>query len=664
MADTTAADITSEHPAAPNLNSSAISNRPLNDDNSSPFFLSTGDHPRLVLVSTVLNGSNYQSWKRGITMVLVAKNKIAFIDGSLPRPEIGNTLLNSWLRCNNMVMSRLVNSEERQHSLGSTKTTPLSTASSSMPNHPPRAKKPRPSCSNCGKPGHIVDKCYFLHWFSPDGHLIPSDLSTQCQHLISLLSQQLSNNTPHVDLAVMAPAASNRIPKKICRKIDAMVRRFWWTGGLQKNHFFAATRWESLCQPKQRGGLGFRKFDKSFVLGKPFGRWKRSKPWIPWLGYEEFRKTMEEIRFKAPTLRTVSDLFLQSQGVWNQRYVCYLFGDSLGMQITSIEIVGDLGKDRLVWKRTPSGCFLAKEAYWADLEHRFGEAQKVWKLIWSSRIHLRAGLFLWRMCSDVLPTIDKLGRVDENWCLLCNCAAGSSLHIFFECSLTRSVWFGAPIPLRIEGLQGGNVLARIQDMCCNLSEEEASRLLVYGYVIWDTIWKFRNSRLFGGKCRDSLSLLVEVRKRFEEFYGITSLVATKVPQQAIQFVHRAPFNSKILVTDGSFKDGCCGLAAVGIERNTSAWNYVCRSSEGISALDVELKAIAMALHRLPDWKLAAGFSNILKLVKSFDQCFFCFAKCDCITGVNDLAFRARTGNVMDLCCLGEGLPPVNPMLFG
>ncbi|KAF4362925.1 hypothetical protein F8388_002355 [Cannabis sativa] len=382
------------------------------------------------------------------------------------------------------------------------------------------------------------------------------------------------------------------------------------------------------------------------------------QPWIPWLGYEEFRKTMEEIRVKAPTLRTVSDLFLQSQGVWNQR--------------------------------TPSGCFSAKEAYWADLEHRFGEAQKVWKLIWSSRIHLRAGLFLWRMCSDVLPTRDKLGRVDENWCLLCNCAAESSLHIFFECSLTRSVWFGAPIPLRIEGLQGGNVLARIQDMCCNLSEEEASRLLVYGYVIWDTIWKFRNSRLFGGKCRDSLSLLVEVRKRFEEFYGITSLVATKVPQQAIQFLHRAPFNSKILVTDGSFKDGCCCLAAVGIERNTSAWNYVCRSSEGISALDVELKAIAMALQwvagqgwnsvtlfsdclvavnalnnsRLPDWKLAAGFSNILKLVKSFDQCFFCFAKRDCITGVNDLAFRARTGNVMDLCCLGEGLPPVNPMLFG
>ncbi|XP_030479061.1 uncharacterized protein LOC115696292 [Cannabis sativa] len=79
------------------------------DDPSSPFFLSTGDHPGLILVTTVLTGTNYQPWKRGITMALTAKNKIAFINGSIPRPEPGIPTLNSWLRCNNMVMSWLVN---------------------------------------------------------------------------------------------------------------------------------------------------------------------------------------------------------------------------------------------------------------------------------------------------------------------------------------------------------------------------------------------------------------------------------------------------------------------------------------------------------------------------------------------------------------------------
>ncbi|KAM6557548.1 hypothetical protein CsatB_004567 [Cannabis sativa] len=393
MADHTTAEINSDHPPAPNHNSSAvprrhqqISNqnqepdlvpnqetsataadnntaipavRDLTEDHSSPFFLSTGDHPGLVLVSTVLTGTNYQAWKRGITMALIAKNKIAFINGSLPRPETGNSSLNSWLRCNNMVMSWLVNSvspeiaqsimyfdlatdmwndladrfnegngprifqlqtqltrlqqgdlsvssyftklksiwdelkefqpitsctcgamkifldcynqnqvlqfltglnesfasvraqillneplpnlsrvfamiiqEERQRSLGSVEV-PLAAASSS--NNPLRNKKPRPSCSNCGKPGHLVDKCYFLHGFPPgygdkkkqeknkgkanlasctteksdaETSSLNNDLSTRCQQLISLLSQQLSNNT-NPEPAIITPAASN-----------------------------------------------------------------------------------------------------------------------------------------------------------------------------------------------------------------------------------------------------------------------------------------------------------------------------------------------------------------------------------------------------------------------------------------------------------------------
>ncbi|KAF4377966.1 hypothetical protein G4B88_004573 [Cannabis sativa] len=79
------------------------------------------------------------------------------------------------------------------------------------------------------------------------------------------------------------------------------------------------------------------------------------QPWIPWLSYEDFRKTMEGIRDKAPRLRTVSDLIIQNQGSWNKRYVCYLFGEALGMQISSIDIVGDLGKDRHGVKKNPFG---------------------------------------------------------------------------------------------------------------------------------------------------------------------------------------------------------------------------------------------------------------------------------------------------------------------
>lgn len=45
-----------------------------------------------------------------MTMALSAKNKIEFIDGSLLRPASNNPKHNVWIRCNDMVLSCLLNS--------------------------------------------------------------------------------------------------------------------------------------------------------------------------------------------------------------------------------------------------------------------------------------------------------------------------------------------------------------------------------------------------------------------------------------------------------------------------------------------------------------------------------------------------------------------------
>ncbi|XP_030478059.1 uncharacterized protein LOC115695109 [Cannabis sativa] len=105
--------------------------------------------------------------------------------------------------------------EERQHTLGSSDNPPLASSVCPPSTNPPRNKKPRPSCSHCGKLGHLVDKCFFIHGLPPGygdkkkadkgkaqaNHTsskhsadhttapnIPADLTSQCQQLISLLS--------------------------------------------------------------------------------------------------------------------------------------------------------------------------------------------------------------------------------------------------------------------------------------------------------------------------------------------------------------------------------------------------------------------------------------------------------------------------------------------
>ncbi|XP_073057276.1 uncharacterized protein [Primulina eburnea] len=84
------------------------------DDSSSPFYLKNGDHPGLNLVSHALTGTNYNTWMRAMSMALTAKNKLGFVNGSFSRPPNEDLQYGSWLRCNSMVISWILNSVNRE----------------------------------------------------------------------------------------------------------------------------------------------------------------------------------------------------------------------------------------------------------------------------------------------------------------------------------------------------------------------------------------------------------------------------------------------------------------------------------------------------------------------------------------------------------------------
>lgn len=88
--------------------------RPVVEDSSSPYFLHNGDHPGLVLVSHPLSGNNYNTWFRAMNMALIAKNKLGFVDGSIPQPTSEDLLYGAWRRCNSMVISWILNSVFRE----------------------------------------------------------------------------------------------------------------------------------------------------------------------------------------------------------------------------------------------------------------------------------------------------------------------------------------------------------------------------------------------------------------------------------------------------------------------------------------------------------------------------------------------------------------------
>jgi hypothetical protein len=58
------------------------------------------------------------------------------------------------------------------------------------------------------------------------------------------------------------------VPTVVCDKLDPTTRRFWWSPKKEKGRFLAWKSWDHLCNPKNLGGLGFRKakkFNEAFL---------------------------------------------------------------------------------------------------------------------------------------------------------------------------------------------------------------------------------------------------------------------------------------------------------------------------------------------------------------------------------------------------------------
>ena len=84
------------------------------EDSSSPYFLHNGDHPGLNLVSNLLTGANYHTWRRAMLMALTAKNKVGFVDGTISRPMSHDLIYGAWNRCNSMISSWIINAVSRE----------------------------------------------------------------------------------------------------------------------------------------------------------------------------------------------------------------------------------------------------------------------------------------------------------------------------------------------------------------------------------------------------------------------------------------------------------------------------------------------------------------------------------------------------------------------
>ena len=76
-----------------------------------PLFIHPSDGPNSISVSEKLVGAkNYRSWRRSMEIHLSTKQKLVFVQGTLTRLTDDPVKAEQWDSCNNLVISRIMNS--------------------------------------------------------------------------------------------------------------------------------------------------------------------------------------------------------------------------------------------------------------------------------------------------------------------------------------------------------------------------------------------------------------------------------------------------------------------------------------------------------------------------------------------------------------------------
>lgn len=240
------------------------------------------------------------------------------------------------------------------------------------------------------------------------------------------------------------------IPKRICSKLDALIRDFWWGKKDDSVRHLYLTAWSRICSPKQAGGLGFRLCHDTNSAFMAKLAWEilcsPHKPWVQliWARYLRGKKLLnsqveshgaswvwrgivanidkvrDHICYKVgnPTLLHIwedpwiptllhyrppleyklaagplhlHELISWNGTCWDMASLSSLFPPSIIQEILKIHIPSVLEPDRLIWNPSPTGTFTVRSVYRMFSQSQFilnsNVQRSTWRALWATALH-------------------------------------------------------------------------------------------------------------------------------------------------------------------------------------------------------------------------------------------------------------------------------------
>ena len=193
----------------------------------------------------------------------------------------------------------------------------------------------------------------------------------------------------------------------------------------------------------------------------------------------------------------VCDLIDEDTRQWDRGKLLAIFTDRTRQEILNIPLTNLHSKDTLTWKENRRQKFSVKTAYrvamqlsnpnWAD--HSMArEHSLVWNKIWSLNVPPKVRTFLWRACSNCLPTRDNLHRRRvsvEPHCEICQHRSETVSHILWECPLARNVWAIFKGRAQKCSNTATDFFILFQQLQLKLDQHELERWAVTTWAIWN-----------------------------------------------------------------------------------------------------------------------------------------------------------------------------------
>ena len=215
-------------------------------------------------------------------------------------------------------------------------------------------------------------------------------------------------------------------------------------------------------------------------------------------------------------------------------------------EILSIPLSSRRPDDIRIWKETKNGVYSTKSAYWLlaktvsnnQLSPSCPSKHKdLWSSIWRLNIPNKIKHFLWRACSESLPTKRNLTHrkiISDASCDLCRDHPEDAIHVLWDCYVVKEIWW-----------QEESCKPHLLDRFVNFQElflgilkaQDLHLAERFAYISW-SIWYTRNAIRTGSPSLPHSMIHVDAIERLQEFQLAQD--RTQIPQQSSATVRWSP----------------------------------------------------------------------------------------------------------------------------